>query len=60
MEEERRFTILLKRVEQQYQVLSEKVGSLEGGFQDLRTGISVIVKDMNALKHHRHSRGSDV
>ena len=75
MEEERRFTVLLERVEQQYQLLSEKVGGLDGkiddglqdvrremkaGFEDMRTDISVIVKDVQALKHHRHARGSDV
>jgi hypothetical protein len=75
MEEERRFTVLLERVEQQYQLLSEKVGGLDrkiddglqdvrcemkAGFEDMRTGISVIVKDIKALKHHRHARSSDV
>ena len=75
MEEERRFSVLLERVEQQYQVLSEKVSSLDrkiddglrdvrremkSGFEDIRTGLSVIVKDVTALKHHRHTRGSDV
>ena len=73
--EERGFTVLLERIEQQYQLLSEKVGSLDEKidrglqgiedtvdrrFDDLQTGISKIVKDINALKHHSHSRGSDV
>ena len=35
MEEERRFTVLLERVEQQYQLLSEKVSGLDGGFKFL-------------------------
>ena len=61
MEEERRFTVLLERVEQHYQVLSEKVSGLDQkvdrglqddrrdmdtGFRDLHRGIATLVRDV--------------
>ena len=66
-EEERRVTILLEKVEQQYEILSEKVMSLdqnfylglhavrsdvEMGFGDLRMGIQGLVKE---LREHTHA-----
>ena len=66
-EEERRFNILLERIEGQYEALSEKVMGLNGridhglqdvrqemerGFSDLRLGIGKLVKQ---VKEHSHA-----
>lgn len=66
-EEERRFTVLLERVEHQYKALSEKVMSLDQkidrglqevrhdmgiGFGDLQKGIGSLVKE---LRNHTHA-----
>ena len=66
--EERRLNVLLERVEQQYQALSEQVTSLDQkidcglqevhhdmdlGFKDLRMGIGTLVKELG--EHHHVS-----
>ena len=72
--EEQGFRVLLERVEQQYQLLSEKVGSLDqkidgglrdvrremsDGFGDMRTGIKGLVEDIQILKQQSRARGSN-
>ena len=66
-EEERRVAVLLEKVEQQYEILSEKVMSLdqkfdlglyavrsdvEMGFGDLRMGVQGLIKE---LREHTHA-----
>ncbi|MDP3723182.1 MAG: hypothetical protein Q8R91_06790 [Candidatus Omnitrophota bacterium] len=65
-EGERQFSVLLERVERQYNVLSEKVTNLDGkigqglqgvrhemeiGFRDMRVGIKGLVKE---VREHTH------
>lgn len=64
--EERRFRVLLERIEGQYQALSEKVTSLDGkidhglqdvrqeierGFADIRLGIGKLVTQVQEHSH---------
>ena len=65
-EEERSFNVLLERIEQQYEILSEQVTSLDGkmdrglqdvrhemeiGFRDMRVGIKGLVKEVQEHTH---------
>jgi hypothetical protein len=65
-DEERRFNVLLERIEGQYQALSEKVMSLDAkidrglqdvrqemdrGFGDLRLGIGMLAKQVREHSH---------